>query len=60
MFSLQKLDISFHFIYYAGAAVYKYGCGKKNKVEAEGCKTGIISVKCYCTGTKCKHPNPTG
>jgi len=42
-----------------GAAVYTYGCGEKNKVEAYGCKTGIISVKCYCTGTKCKVPNPT-
>jgi len=42
-----------------GVAAFKYGCGKKNKVEPDGCKTGMIKVKCYCTGTQCKVPNPT-
>ena len=51
--------MTLHFIYYAGLGVYTYGCGDKNKWEPEGCKTGIISVKCYCSGTKCKVPNPT-
>ena len=51
--------MTFHFIYYAGVAMYTYGCGEKRKWEPEGCKTGTFSVKCYCTGTKCKVPNPT-
>ena len=51
--------MTFHFIYYVGVAAYTYGCGEKGKKEADGCKSGKISVNCYCTGTKCKHCNPT-
>ena len=49
---------TFHFIY-EGVSVYKFGCGEKNKVEPEKCKTGTIRTRCYCTGDKCVPPNPT-
>ena len=39
--------------------MYTYGCGEKYKWAADGCKTGTFSVKCYCTGNKCKVQNPT-
>ena len=51
--------MTFHFIYYVGLAAYTYGCGKKDEKKPDGCKTGTISVDCYCTGDKCKHCNPT-
>ena len=40
-------------------AGYKFNCGEKGKKEANGCKTSTVGVKCYCTGSKCKHCNPT-
>merc|ERR1712008_14823 len=42
-----------------GLAAFKYGCGEKDKVVAVGCKTGKLTTKCYCTGTKCTPKNPT-
>ena len=59
MYVFARKKLILHFIYYAGVAAYKYGCGEKGKKEADGCKSGKISVNCYCTGTKCKHCNPT-
>jgi len=43
----------------AGVAAYTYSCGEKDKKKADGCKKDTISVNCYCTGSKCKHCNPT-
>ena len=40
-------------------SAFKYGCGEKGEKKPDGCKTGKITVDCYCTGTKCKHCNPT-